>query len=184
MSEKRLEGQRAKKVSVSMKENRSSGDSEKLVHPDLLAGSEIDSVVKGAWNNGEIAIKTWTLPSGDVPIVTLIPASQFVGTLEMFQRPGMAFDNLAKAVRNSVATEGEFLHDDLVLALAYTLLNHSAKAKGWWLSVGIVHQGIIVEEEYMPVRGAVRYETLQELVHPSWDIERALKFDGPPMAVN
>ncbi len=61
----------------------------------------------------------------------------------------------------SVATEGDLLHNDLPCALAYALVNHPEKASDWWLSVGIVSQGIFVRDE------EVR-QPIHELVHPSW----------------
>ncbi len=64
-------------------------------------------------------------------------------------------------IRHSVATEGDRLHDHLPFALAHALVNHPEKASDWWLSVGIVSQGI-----YM--RGEEVHQPIHELVHPSW----------------
>ena len=90
-----------------------------------------------------------------------MPESEFLKGLANFRLPGILVDRLAEGVRNSVATEGDLLHMDLPCALAYALVNHPEKASGWWLSVGIVSQGILVrnEEQLQPIHA---------LVHPSW----------------
>ena len=59
-----------------------------------------------------------------------------------------------------MATEGHLLHDDLACALAYALVNHPEKASDWWLSVGIVRQGIYMwgEEVHQPIHELVHLE--------------------------
>ncbi len=51
-------------------------------------------------------------------------------------------------------------------ALAYALVNHGEKASDWWLSVGIVSQGILM-------RGEEVDQPIHELVHPSWSSQLA-----------
>ena len=128
---------------------------------NLEPGTRLHATVTEAWDNGNIAIQTWTLPSGNVPILTLTPESNFIQALANFRIPGILVDKLTAGVRNSVATEGDRLHDDLACALAYVLVNHGEKASDWWLSVGIVSQGILMwgEEVHQPIHA---------LVHPSW----------------
>lgn len=133
---------------------------------NLEPGTQLHATVTEAWDNGNIAIQTWTLPSGNVPILTLTPESNFIQALANFRIPGILVDKLTEGVRNSVATEGDRLHDDLVCALAYALVNHGEEASDWWLSVGIVSQGIFM-------RGEEVDQPIHELVHPSWSSQVA-----------
>ena len=128
------------------------------------------SDLEKAWDNGYIAIETWTLPSGNVPILTLTPASEFIQLLADGRSPGLLVDKLTAGVRNSVATEGDHLHEDLGCAIFYALTGHPEKAMDWWLSVGIVRQLLVLPP------GSIR-DQIHARVHPSWSSQYGRRFD-------
>ncbi len=145
-----------------MNDHEFSGAAAELIWRGSVPGSQTPAILTEAWDNGYIPIETWTLPSRNVPILTLAPASRFIQLLADFRLPGILVDKLTEGVRSSVATEGDRLHDDLAFALAYALVNHGEKASDWWWSVGIVSQGILVMGE------EAQLQPIHALVHPSW----------------
>ena len=159
-----------------MNDHEFSGAAAELIRRGLVPGSQLYTIVNKAWDNGHIAIETWTLPSGNVPIITLAPVSNFTKRLSDFRPPDL--DAFTASVRESVVTEGEGLHTDLLAAMSYALTNHPEKAMAWWLSVGIVRQGILVPADYR-VRGAFPLEAMVELVHPSWNSDEAATWNDP-----
>jgi len=128
----------------------------------LEEGATSETALRRARDNGEIAIETWTVPSGDVPIVTFTPVSNFIKWLENSPLSGVPIEKFTAGVRESVATEGVWLHTDLVAAMAYALVNHPEDTLDWWSSVGIVRQGIARPSDDM------RTPAFHTLVHPGW----------------
>ncbi len=132
------------------------------------AERRFEDLVK-AVDNGNIAIQTWTLPRGNVPIMTLTPASVFIRLMAINRSPRLLVDKLTEAVRKSVATEGDHLHTDIVGAMAYALTSHPEKALDWWLSVGIVRQFNISSD-------SIRAQ-IDALVHPLWSPQLVKQFN-------
>ena len=128
-------------------------------------------------DNGNIAIQTWTLPRGNVPIMTLTPASTFIRLLAINRSPRLLVDKLTEAVRKSVATEGDHLHTDLVGAMAYALTGHPEKALDWWLSVGIVRQFNISPSDPIRAQTDPIRAQIDALVHPLWSPQLVKQFN-------
>ena len=59
---------------------------------NLEPGTRMHATLTEAWDKGNIAIETWTLPSRNVPILTLTPESGFIQLLANFRLPGILVD--------------------------------------------------------------------------------------------
>ena len=132
----------------------------------IVEGSEVNAWTAQQWDQGKVLIQTKTIPS-DKPIITSTPREEFIGLIKRGWR-NVDFEKMLSDIRHSVATEGEHLHDDLPVLLAYTLTLALADAKLVRAKVGVLSQKIIVEEleDGRVVRGTLPASLVKPYIHP------------------